>query len=32
MGRTPMIAGNWKMYKTPGEAVALVQEIDDLLE
>jgi triosephosphate isomerase len=31
MGRTPMIAGNWKMYKTPGEAVALVQAIDDLL-
>ena len=31
MGRIPMIAGNWKMYKTPGEAVALVQHIDDLL-
>lgn len=31
MSRTPMIAGNWKMYKTPGEAVALVQEIDNLL-
>ena len=31
MGRTPMIAGNWKMYKTPGEAVALVQAIDDHL-
>jgi triosephosphate isomerase len=31
MARTPMIAGNWKMYKTPGEAVALVQEIDNLL-
>ena len=31
MGRVPMIAGNWKMYKTPGEAVALVQHIDDLL-
>lgn len=26
-----MIAGNWKMYKTPGEAVALVQQIDDIL-
>jgi triosephosphate isomerase len=32
MGRTPMIAGNWKMYKTPGEAVVLVQAIDDLLK
>jgi len=31
MGRTPMIAGNWKMYKTPGEAVALAQAIDNLL-
>ncbi len=31
MGRKPMIAGNWKMYKTPGEAVALVQGIDNLL-
>ena len=31
MARKPMIAGNWKMYKTPGEAVALVQAIDDLL-
>jgi triosephosphate isomerase len=26
-----MIAGNWKMYKTPGEAAALAQQIDDLL-
>ena len=32
MGRMPMIAGNWKMYKTPGEAVALVQAIDDHLK
>ncbi|NTU71857.1 MAG: triose-phosphate isomerase [Coriobacteriia bacterium] len=32
MARTPMIAGNWKMYKTPGEAVALAQAIDDLLK
>jgi triosephosphate isomerase (TIM) len=32
MGRKPMIAGNWKMYKTPGEAVALVQAIDDQLK
>ena len=31
MGRMPMIAGNWKMYKTPGEAVVLVQHINDLL-
>lgn len=31
MSRTPMIAGNWKMYKTPGEAVVLVQSIDNLL-
>ena len=31
MGRMPMIAGNWKMYKTPGEAAVLAQGIDDLL-
>ena len=31
MARKPMIAGNWKMYKTPGEAVVLVQGITDLL-
>ncbi len=31
MGRKPMIAGNWKMYKTPGEAVALAQQIDNLI-
>jgi triosephosphate isomerase (TIM) len=31
MGRMPMIAGNWKMYKTPGAGVVLVQAIDDLL-
>jgi triosephosphate isomerase (TIM) len=31
MGRKPMIAGNWKMYKTPAEAVVLAQGIDDLL-
>ena len=31
MGRKPMIAGNWKMHKTPGEAAALAQQIDDLL-
>ena len=26
-----MIAGNWKMYKTPGEAAVLAQDIDNLL-
>ena len=31
MGRKPIIAGNWKMYKTPGEAGVLAQQIDDLL-
>ena len=31
MGRKPMIAGNWKMYKTPGEAAVLAQEIDNWL-
>ena len=31
MGRKPMIAGNWKMYKTPAEAVVLSQGITDLL-
>jgi triosephosphate isomerase len=31
MARKPMIAGNWKMYKTPGEAAVLAQAIDDLL-
>ena len=25
--RTPIIAGNWKMFKTPVEAVAFVQEL-----
>src|SRR5258706_151930 len=25
--RTPLIAGNWKMYKTIGEAVALVEAL-----
>jgi triosephosphate isomerase len=25
--RTPIIAGNWKMYKTPGESVAFVKEL-----
>ena len=31
MGRTPMIAGNWKMYKTAGEGAVLVQDIDELV-
>jgi len=31
MARKPMIAGNWKMFKTPGEAVVLVQAVNDLL-
>ncbi|MGV8082963.1 MAG: triose-phosphate isomerase [Coriobacteriia bacterium] len=31
MSRKPMIAGNWKMYKTPAEAVVLAQAIDNLL-
>ena len=29
--RTPIIAGNWKMYKTPQEAVAFVNAIKDEL-
>lgn len=31
MARKPMIAGNWKMYKTPGEAAVLVQGINELM-
>ena len=31
MSRMPMIAGNWKMYKTPAEAAVLVQDIDNML-
>ena len=27
MARTPIIAGNWKMHKTPAEAVAFVAEL-----
>lgn len=27
MARRPMIAGNWKMYKTTGEAVSLAQKV-----
>jgi triosephosphate isomerase len=30
--RTPFIAGNWKMYKTIDEAVALIQELRAALE
>jgi len=29
MGRTPMIAGNWKMYKTAGEGAILVQNLEE---
>ena len=29
MARTPLIAGNWKMYKTPGEAEALARAITE---
>lgn len=29
--RTPLIAGNWKMYKTAGEAAILVQDLDELV-
>jgi len=29
MGRKPMIAGNWKMYKTSGEGAILVQDLDE---
>ncbi len=29
--RTPIIAGNWKMYKTPAEAEAFVRELAPLL-
>jgi triosephosphate isomerase len=30
--RTPVIAGNWKMYKTAGESVAFVKEFLPLVE
>lgn len=32
MGRKPMIAGNWKMYKTSGEGAILIQNLDQLIE
>ena len=30
--RKKIIAGNWKMNKTPSEAVALVNELKDLVK
>ncbi len=30
--RTPIVAGNWKMHKTPAEAEAFVRELAPLLE
>lgn len=30
MTRTPMIAGNWKMYKTAGEGAILTQNLEDV--
>ncbi len=30
--RTPLIAGNWKMHKTPAEAVALVRSLVPLVD
>ena len=32
MARKPLIAGNWKMYKTAGEAVLLVQDLAPFVE
>ncbi len=32
MARTPIIAGNWKMHKTPDEAVAFVRELAPKVE
>ncbi len=32
MGRKPMMAGNWKMFKTAGEGVILVQNLEELVE
>ncbi len=31
MARTPIIAGNWKMYKTPKESVEFVRQLRDQL-
>ena len=30
--RTPIIAGNWKMNKTPAEATQLIQELKPLVK
>ncbi len=30
--RTPFIAGNWKMHKTPEESIKLAKEIEDFLQ
>jgi triosephosphate isomerase len=32
MERMPLIAGNWKMYKTAGEAVVLVQDTAEIVD
>ena len=32
MGRVPIIAGNWKMHKSPEEAVAFVGELAAKIE
>ncbi|MYD11359.1 MAG: triose-phosphate isomerase [Chloroflexi bacterium] len=32
MPRTPIIAGNWKMHKTPEEAVAFAQQLAPMVE
>ena len=32
MGRRRIVAGNWKMNKTPTEAVALVEELKPLVK
>lgn len=31
MDRRPLVAGNWKMYKTPGEAAVLAQDLEDFI-
>ena len=31
MARKPMIAGNWKMYKTSGEGAILIQNVEPLV-
>ena len=32
MKRTPIVAGNWKMNKTPNESVAFAKELTRLIE